>query len=370
MPFLCIMLKRREFLKGLIQLSLGTFLLSKSTSAKATKANPSVWENIMEIARWCPSVHNLQPHKLKIIDEYTAQLYYDPKRLLPYGDMKSIFATVAMGILIENMNIVAKQYGKQVAVADTMHDIDNTQKGLTLFTTLKLTETNETDELKPVHILQRRTARSHYNGVPLQKDVLTKIKEETTKHGFEFAYSNEKTIVQLLLDQNQLTLFEDLESETMRTELNALFRFSKEEAEARKDGLWSRCMSFPGLLMKSVFHNYQTWDRGMLKKIIARLYNTSFKGTTTIGWIVGDFNHTNEYVNFGRLMARNWLLFTKHDAYIQPFGSLLTNEKAYEKISQGLQISDNQKICMIFRVGYSKTPTRSYRLPLNEIIIH
>lgn len=364
------MLKRREFLKNLIQFSFGGFLLSKSISVKALEADRSVWEQIMEIARWCPSVHNLQPHKLKIIDEHKALLYYDPKRLLPYGDMKSIFATVAMGILIENMNIVAKEYGKKIELNHALNDIDNSAKGLTLFTTLSLVNTSDTDELKTSHIYQRRTSRSHYDGIPLPKEVFTKIQKETTEHGFEFDSSNDEKIVQLLIGLNQQTLFEDLESDTMRTELNALFRFSKEEAIARKDGLWSRCMGFPGVLMKSVFYNYQTWDHGLLKKMISRLYHTSFKGTTSIGWIVGDFNQTHDYLKFGRLMARNWLLFTKYNAYIQPFGSLLTNEKAYEKISQELNIPDNQKICMIFRVGYSKTPTRSYRLPLHEIIIH
>lgn len=66
-----------------------------------TKQNATLptWKELVDYARWCPSVHNLQPHKTKIISETEAELYYDPAGLLQIGDPSAIFATAAIGIL-------------------------------------------------------------------------------------------------------------------------------------------------------------------------------------------------------------------------------------------------------------------------------
>ncbi len=362
-------MQRRVFLQRLSSFLLGGLFLSTRAIAKTNNEIKNNWHDILEYARWCPSVHNLQPHKVKIMNATEAEIYYDPKRLLPKGDVSSIFATVAIGIFIENSSIAANKHGQKIDIENVFNAIDNTKIKTTLFAKIKLLENSDNEEIDRELILQRRTSRKNYNGNALDQHVLNKIADESKKYGYDFQYSMQTDIINFLVEQNERTLFEDLESDEMRTELNALFRFSKQEAEERRDGLWSRCMGFPGVLMKSVFHHYQMYDKGILKKMISKFYKSSFKGTTTIGWIIGDFNNTNDWLQFGRLIARNWLLFTKHNAYIQPFGSLLTNEKAYQELCTKLNIEQGKKICMIFRVGYSKVPTKSYRLPLEEIII-
>ena len=47
-------------------------------------------------------------------------------------------------------------------------------------------------------------------------------------------------------------------------------------------------------------------------------------------WVALQKNkNTEDYLNCGKMMARCWLLITKKKAYIQPFGSLVTNPNAY-----------------------------------------
>jgi hypothetical protein len=75
-------------------------------------------------------------------------------------------------------------------------------------------------------------------------------------------------------------------------------------------------------------------------------------------------------LNCGKMLARNWLFITSQGAYIQPFGSLITNPKAYKTINEKFtQPSENRSIWMIFRIGYSNEPTRSFRLSTEDIII-
>ncbi len=364
---------RRAFIKNSIK---ATFLFVLANPLKQLLAFPKnenklpSWAALVELARWCPSVHNLQPHRIRIISDTEAELYYDVARLLPVGDPNAIFTTVAMGIFIEHLSIAAGAYGAKVKIDDVVDTISISKTGLTLFARLKLVSTSEKEELDKALIKKRRTSRLHYNGMPLKQDTLDKLKIQTAQFGHEFFSSSEEDIIDFVINLNQQTLFEDLKSKADRDELNHLFRYTREEAEIKRDGLWAKCMGFPGYLMKSVFIHHQRWEKGWRKKLLANYYKASFKGTTTICWFGGAFSNTADWLLAGKMLARNWLLITKEGAYIHPFGSLITNTGAYQKIKAQLTTpAQDKKIWMIFRAGYSDEPARSYRLSAEEIII-
>lgn len=361
---------RRSFLITSFKLGL---LITFSNSFKKlfakTQFFPS-WIELIQYARWCPSVHNLQPHKMKIISDTEAELFYDPARLLPVGDPDCIFVTVTMGIFIEHLSIAASRHALKVEMVKMFEPITTSRTGNTLFARLRLVPSTQIESINRELILKRRTSRLRYNGLPLQPVVLNKIELESSKYDHEFFSIKDKEVIKFLIDLNEETLFEDLKSEDNRKELDHLFRYSKHEALTKRDGLWARCMGFSGLLMKSVFREPTGWSKGFKKKMLTNHYRSSFNGTSTIGWFCGHFDSPEEWLVAGKMLARNWLLITNENAYIQPFGSLITNTSAYEKINKKLgNFSEGKKIWMIFRAGYSKEPARSYRLNVDEIVI-
>jgi hypothetical protein len=364
---------RRIFLTNSLQATFFIALLKPfkqlfSSAKKETKL-PS-WIELIEYARWCPNVHNLQPHKIKIISATEAELYYDPSRLLPVGDPHAVFVTVAMGIFVEHLSIAAAPYETKVEITEILDPITTKATAQTLFAKLKITTADKKEELDRTLITKRRTSRLHFDGNPVRQDTLKKITTQAEMFDHEFFSSSEKDVVDFLIELNQQTLFEDLESKPDRDELNHLFRYTEEEAKTKKDGLWSKCMGFPGSLMRSVFIHHKLWEKGLGKKILSRYYRSSFKGTKTICWFGGKFDDTNDWLTAGKMLARNWLLLTKEGAYMHPFGSLITNAGAYKKINEKIaQPGAGKKIWMIFRAGYSDEPTRSYRLTTDEIII-
>lgn len=364
---------RRTFLKKGITATFFISVLNPFRKLFAFSKNDNKlppWTELVDYARWCPTIHNLQPHKIKILSETEAELYYDPSRLLPVGDPNSIFVTIAMGIFIEHLSIVAGSYGASVEISELFEPISTSKTTLTLFAKLKLLPILKEEVLDKELVKKRRTSRIHYDGKPLNQETIDKIKKQSEKFEHEFFSSSDKNMVDFVIDLNQKTLFEDLESNSNRDELNRLFRYNKKEAETKKDGLWSKCMGFPGSLMKSVFIHHERWEKGIRKSVLSSYYKSSFKGTSTICWFGGKFNTTTDWLQAGKILARNWLLFTKEGAYIHPFGSLITNVDAYKKINEKFtQPKENKKIWMIFRAGYSDEPTRSYRLNTEEIII-
>ena len=327
------------------------------------------WYELVEYARWCPTVHNLQPHKIKIISATEAELYYDPSRLLPIEDPDSVFVTVALGVFCEHLSIAASAHGKKVAITETMSPVQVNKTAPTLFAKLQLVSADAAEVIDRQLILQRRTSRLHYNGAPLQAKTLSAIKNQAASFGHEFFFSSQKELVDYVINLNQETLFEDIGKDADRRELDHLFRYSEKEAKQHKDGLWSKCMCVPGALLQSVFKHPENWA-GFKKEILSSHYRSLFKGTSTVCWFGGRFDKTNDWLHAGRMLARCWLLITADKAYMHPFGSLITNVNAYKKINIKFpQPAEGKKIWMIFRAGYSKDPARSFRLTTDEIII-
>ena len=86
-------------------------------------------------------------------------------------------------------------------------------------------------------------------------------------------------MVDYIIKINQESLFEDLTSQDMREELDQLFRYSKNEAEQLRTGLWTKCMGFPGKLVKSVFRHHNRWTKGVRKQMLKQYYSGTFSGT-------------------------------------------------------------------------------------------
>ncbi len=363
---------RRKFLKNGIK---ATFLIAFNpfqrflAAPKLANAIPT-WSQLVEVARWCPTIHNLQPHQLKIISETEAELYYDPKRLLPVGDPNAVFVTIALAMFVEHLSIAAGLDGYQVEIEELYQPVSTTVSESTRFARLKLSPTVDKEPLHASLILKRRTSRLHYNGIPLADETIDRIRQEALAFDHEFFHSSDHEFVDFVIDLNQQTLFEDLSSKLGREELHRLFRYTDEDAARLKDGLWYKAMAFPGKLMRSVFENHQRWEKGARKKVLGNYYQHSFKGTASVCWFGGTFDHPKDWINAGKMFARTWLIMTKDHAYIHPFGSLITNQGAYNQINEKLtQASGSKKIWMIFRAGYSNQPVRSFRLSTEEIIL-
>lgn len=363
--------QRRSFLKSLGFLSvsvMGWPVISKAAALNAFFSENNIWSEIVDFARWCPTVHNMQPHKIKVVSASEAVLYCDTRRLLPVEDPDCRFCTAAMGIFIEHLSIAASIYNLKVTY-DLLHDITLFDKGMVAFARLKLVASDNKETLKRELIKQRRTSRLHFDGSYVDTGITSSLKNEAAGFNHDFYSTADKGMVDYIIDLNQRTLFEDLESDATRKELDGLFRYDQNEAVKHKDGLWSACMNFPGWLMRSVFQHHEKWDHGLKKTLIRDFYKGSFHGTTTLGWFAGDFSNTPARVNAGRMLARNWLFLTSRNMYIQPFGSLITNRTAYKMMSEKLGLTGEEQLWMIFRMGYSKQPARSYRLDLKDIMI-
>lgn len=363
-------MERRSFIKN-ISLAIGASLLMPgSLFSSENNEDQLPWMELLDYARLAPSPHNLQPWKIKVISDTEAELYYDPIRLLPVGDKGHRFMAISMGIFIETLSIAASNYKYELLFEYNGVSIDHEQFQPTCFGKLKFVKSSPKIEFEKELIKQRKTSRLHFKPIVVEETIVDKLKFITKKFDHELITSNDDKKVKAVLELNRETLFHDLNNDAIREELKKCLRYSKEEAETTKDGLWSHCMNFPGKLMRNFFNNPQFYNHGLVKKILDRYYIKSMKGTKTIAWIKGATEGNEERINTGRMLVQLWLELTRNKVYMHPFGSVITNTSAHSKLASILELKNGLgDTWLLMRIGYSEEPPSSYRLNTNSIIL-
>lgn len=330
-----------------------------------------IWSELIDYARWSPSPHNVQPWKLKVISKNEADLFYDPLRLLIYTDPTSGFTIAGMSMFIECLNIAANSFGyKVIARHEPEQRLDYSTKNMKLFAKLTLIE-NDVKEFPDRELIkQRKTSRLHYDGKILKADVVKSLASVASEYGFYFNYSSDPEIIDYIMKLNEETLFYDIDDEKSRTELSKLIRTTHKEAEEKKDGLWSKCMRFPGWLMHDFFFHHQRFDSKWKRKILSSVYLKSMTGTANVCWISGNFKTRTDWVNAGTMFQRFWIEMTKYNVYLHPFGSVITNPSAHEKFRLKINHDDSKgDLWILARMGYSHKPPRSFRLETKDILL-
>ena len=369
-------MKRRDFL---LRTALGTgfALLGPLRAAARPHRAPAAdaqarWAELLDYARWSPSPHNVQPWKLLVLSDTAARLYYDPTRLLPHTDPTSCFTIIGLGMFIESLRVAAGPLGLEVVAQHTAEPrLNYAATTPQLFADLHLVP--QTSGL-PAHnrelLKQRRTSRLHYDGRPVAAQIQQQLTQLAAAHGHELTCSDDPAMVDFILDLNRQTLFTDFDEAPVRQELAGLIRTTDEQAHQQKDGLWSRCMGFPGRLMHNFFFHSERFRSPWKRAVLGRVYRHSMHGTATVAWLRGDFATRADWLRAGALMQRLWLEMTRHGVYLHPFGSVVTNEMAHRQFLEKIdQQATDAPLWLLVRLGYSTEPPRSLRLDVNDIFL-
>lgn len=370
-------MKRREFLRVTGLAGLGPLLaacartfrlpldeMSKSAAGPGADRDPKgLWVEAAAYARWTPSPHNVQPWRLRVLDSAHAELYYDPRRLLPVTDPTSQFTSVGMAMFVEYLSVAMSSKGYQVHPTYVGKPLDYSAKKPVLFATLELQPFAGGAVTDRNLILQRKTSRLPYDGKVIEDEDLQRLQTLAQASGHGFSWSSDPAMVDWTLDLNRYTLFEDLDDDASRTELRKWIRCSDEEAAAKPDGLWSHCMRFPGWLLKSFFDEHDKYRSGWRRNVCGRMLVKGMKGTRTVAWWSGPMDTPADWTKCGHMFGKTWLELTRLGINMHPFGSIITNKKAHARLDEKLGGEGKEgRIWLLVRLGRSDVPPRSYRV--------
>jgi len=331
-----------------------------------------MWKELLNYAYTYPSPHNSQPLKVKIINEEKAEVYYDKKLGLPAESFGIAFGYVCAGVFLELLKITAANMGYHIEEKLSYKEMDFTSSEyLHLIGELTLKKLSHAQEqFTLADIEERQTSRLPYERAFAPQEVIDEAKKEAEKYEYILHITTDEKLVKEIIYVNQRTLFYDLEDIHVRNEIRGYLRYSQKEAAEKKDGLSAECLDVPGMLLKFLMEHYAVWSWPLVGSCIKYVYLNSMKGVPQIAWLTGPFKNNGDYLRAGRCFIRIWLIFTKHDIYLHPFGSVITNPRAHKEFCNLVgEKEQNGMAWMLFRFGYSKKPPKAFRRELKEMIV-
>jgi hypothetical protein len=127
------------------------------------------------------------------------------------------------------------------------------------------------------------------------------------------------------------------------------------------------------MLFRSFFAHHRFWTMPIVRNVVGTVYGATMKGIDTIGWLRGPYRDRADWVAAGHCMIRLWLMLTRHGIYWHPYGSVITSEDARANMIRYLDLPEEaggkDMVWLLLRLGRSRQPPRSHRLPLEEITL-
>jgi hypothetical protein len=328
------------------------------------------WPTLLATARWAPSPHNIQPWRLRVVDDDAAELLCAADRLLPDTDPTGRFSMVGLGVFLETLAVAARAHGADVESEYTHEPLVPNGRALIPFARLRLADAAAVELLEPDLIEARRTSRLPYDGRPVEPHVIAELERVASAWGHRARFSTDRELVDFVLDLNRETLFHDLSDDDARREVGRWLRFSGRAAAAHRDGFSPDALGFPGTLLFLFFHARRVFDLPGIRGLVDRLYMRTMRGTRTIGVLQGPFESPDDWIRAGRMLARFWLTMTRAGVQLHPFGSIITNEDANRRMRERLAPDPRHGTpWLIVRLGYSAEAPRSHRLRTDELLV-
>lgn len=347
-----------------------TAMAAPGTGPGAERDTEGVWREGAAYARWAPSPHNIQPWRLRVLSATSCELCYDPARLLPQTDPTSAFTMMGLAMFVEYLSIAVGTRGFAVHADYVNAPLDYSATLPKRFAMLTLVPARNTETFERRLMLERQTSRLPYDGTVVDDASLNALTQLSAEHRHTFTWSSEEELVHWMLDLNRFTLFRDLDDDAGRTELRRWIRTTDDEASAKKDGLWSHCLRFPGWLLKAFFDEHEKWGHGWRAHMCGKMLVRGMSGTRTVAWWSGPFSGPEDWINAGTLLGRSWLELTRRGVQMHPFGSVITNPDAHAKlVSRVGAAANDEQLWLVVRLGRSDVPPRSYRVDERAIFL-
>ena len=336
-----------------------------------------MWQKLLATAIYAPSPHNVQPWRLRVISNDSADLLIEKHRTLPKEDPTGSFIILTMGLFIQALKILAAnnsmkldfQLYKPLSEFTPEH-IAKAKDELLPFAKLSLAQQNARASDEPDYenalFLTRRTSRLSYLPQPIPEDIVQTLSNLAKAWGQTYKQVTNADTIEQILKRNIEAVFEDLNNPAYHDEIVEWFRFTDRSSRRNRDGLDYRCMKSSRISFWLAARVPQLLQLPVTRPFLKKIYRRQLGHVPTIGLLAGSFWQPESAFETGRFLMCFWLELAKHDLYIHPYGNLVTNKAAAEWCRNLLGIP---QIWLVFRIGFSKTPPESYRRSVEEVLL-
>lgn len=318
----------------------------------------STWDRIDGLARLAPTPHNTQPFRVRPLDERNAEIVVIADRLLPREDHGNLYTASAFGILAETIRLAGLHHGLVVDVAPmdgivpgTLHEQPRTVVG-------RIAIVGECKPSDQRGLLEaRRTSRLPYRNSPAACDTVEALTVAAARHDHRFLAFDDAATVRWMMRRNVDAVIDNLQLDDERDEIRGWYRSGATPAIG--DGLWVEPMNQPSWQLRVAFAAPRVFGLPGVRQVASARYLRTQRGTRHVALICGAFRTWPELTAAGRMLLELWLEMARHDVYMHPMGSMLTNPRHADAVARRFGVDD---CWLALRFGYSDPPPRAPRL--------
>jgi hypothetical protein len=317
-----------------------------------------VWAQIAALARLAPTPHNTQPFRIRPRGDGHAELVLLTERLLPAEDHGNLYVTSAFGIFAVALERAARSLGLALEVAPVTELDPAALPGPGARVVLGEARLAGRVAPEPAALLEaRRTSRLPYHDRAVLPDTLAALESAAAAGGHRFVHHGEAEIVGPLLHLNAQAIIDNLQLAEEREEIRGWHHLGTTPEEG--DGLWCGPMNQPAWELWSAFAVPRLFRLPLMRPFAVRRYLRTQRGTRHVALVCGTFRRWPELYAAGRMLMDLWLEMARHQVYMQPMGSMLTNPRYAAEIARRFGVDD---CWLVVRLGYSDPPPRAPRL--------
>lgn len=317
------------------------------------------FKEIIHYATLAPSGHNTQPWKFSVKNN-SILIYPDYSRRLTVVDPDDHALFISLGCALENLIIAANHMGYSAKVECFPQ---NEEKDCIRIILNKENIEFDTDLFGA--ITNRQATRSKYDGRPIPTEDLEKLKQASNQDKVSFVLFTEEReiepIIEFVKEGNAL----QFQNKSFVNELISWIRFNKKDALSNRDGLNSASMGLPYIptwLGRFILNNLAT-PNGEAKKC-----EKLIRGSSGVALFIAESNDKQSWINVGRSFQRVALKATslniKHAHINMPCEEI----EIRTKLQKHLGLKDEQPL-LLLRIGYSNPMPKSYRRPVEEVMV-
>ena len=337
----------------------------------------SSWHELLALAVRAPSPHNVQPWRVRVVDDANAELYLEKARTLPAEDESGSFLLLTMGLFIESLRVLAAHRGF-VLTAAAIHPpewfaashLATVALPILPFATLRLAPGKPGPapdlDFDEAAFLRRRTSRLRYAPDPLPDGAARELAAIALDCGTRFDVVRDPATIERLLFWNIDAVFEDLNHAAYHDELTAWFRLDDAAARAHGDGLDARCMNQSPLELAVVRSAPWLLRLPLLRRVFAARYREQIGPVATLGVLSGGFWDPAAAYEDGRALIHFWVAVERLGFSLHPYGNLVTNRPVAARVAETIGIADPW---LVFKIGRSPAAPEPYRRKVEEVLL-
>ena len=334
----------------------------------------SPWRDLLLVATRCPSPHNVQPWRVRVVDDRHAELWIEKRRTLPREDTSGSFILLTMGMFLDALRLVAAHRGLRLA-HEPVHPPDwyraahleaRTEERFP-FARMTLEPGPGLVPEYPLEVfLRRRTSRLPLHPQPVPDTALERIAAVAARHGQRLGFTRDPARIEQALALDAEAVAHDFNEAGYHDELTSWFRYDERASMRERDGLDARCMNATALELRLLAHAPWILRAPVLGSVMRGRYRRRVGPVPTLAWLAGDFWSPGQAFDCGRALLAVWLEVTALGLVLHPFGNLVTHRPVAARHEA---LHGESDLWLVFKLGSSPEPPESRRLPVEAVLL-